>query len=115
MTEKKLIESQELARKLFSSLEKLGVKICLDHFGRLYSSLSYLSQFPIHELKLDPSLITNIYLRENENRQILKAMSRLSHSLNIRLLAEGVETTYQAMTLNRCGYDRAQGSYFSQP
>jgi len=115
LTEQELIENQDLARKVLRGLDNLGVKICLDHFGGIYSSLSHLSQFPIHEIKLDPSLIVNLRLQEKRHQQILKAIRSLSHSLKIDLITEGVETADQTEILKRCDYQIAQGAYFSQP
>jgi EAL domain-containing protein (putative c-di-GMP-specific phosphodiesterase class I) len=117
VTEKKLIESQNLARKVLQDLEALGVNICLDDFGGVYSSLRYLSYFPIHEIKLDPSLIQDLKPGKTgqRNRQIIKAISSLCQNLEIKAIAEGVETAEQTMILRMCGYHFAQGFYFSHP
>jgi len=115
ITEKKLIESQGLARNVLSDLEALGVSICLDDFGGIYSSLRHLSYFPIHEIKLDPSLIQGLQSGESgqRNQQIIKAIRYLCNNFEINPIAEGVETAEQTEVLKKCGCEVAQGVYFS--
>lgn len=117
ITEMILMEEEETAQKVLEDLEALGVKICLDDFGVGYSSLSYLSQFPIHELKIDNSLIQEIDTEAigKKNRKILKAIASLCNNLNISAIAAGVETQDQNLILSLCGYKTAQGDYFCQP
>ncbi len=117
ITENILMEKEETVPSVLEDLEALGVKICLDNFGVGYSSLSYLSQFPIHELKIDNRLIREIDTEEigKRNRQIVKAIASLCNNLNISAIAEGVEIQDQSLILIICGYQTAQGPYFCQP
>ena len=79
------------AAELLNGLQKLGVKISLDDFGTGYSSLNYLTNLPINTLKIDKSFIENICSNEKD-AFIAKSIISLAHSLNIRVVAEGVET-----------------------
>ncbi|MFP4337325.1 MAG: EAL domain-containing protein [Halothece sp.] len=117
ITEISLMQKEETAQKVLEDLEALGVKICLDDFGVGYSSLSYLSQFPIHELKVDSRIIQAIDQEEigKRNRQIVKAIASLCNNLNISAIAEGVETQDQSLILTIFGYQTAQGYYFCEP
>ena len=117
ITETILVEKQDLSQKVLNELEALGIKICLDDFGVGYSSLSYLNQFPIHEIKLDPSLIIDLEVGETRNKtqKLLKGISGLCRNLDIGAIAEGVETESQKLVLGVCGYEVAQGFYFCKP
>ena len=114
ITEEILLEKRQLALTILEELKSLGIRICLDGFGVGYSSLSSLNQFPIHCVKLDQSLMTNLD-HEEHNRQIIKAISHLCHSFKIGAIVTGVETNTQKMTIKECGYELAQGFHFCQP
>ncbi|QDZ39349.1 EAL domain-containing protein [Euhalothece natronophila Z-M001] len=117
ITEMILMDQEEMAQAILGELEALGVGICLDDFGIGYSSLSYLSQFPIHDLKINNSLIMDLDQGEigKKNRQIVKAIGNLCNSLKVRAIAEGVETQDQSLILNFYGYDTGQGNYYCHP
>ncbi len=95
-------------------LKELGVRIAIDDFGTGYSSLSYLRNFPIDTLKIDASFIRSLSDDVN-SREIASAVIALAHSLDIRVVAEGVETESQWRLLRGQGCDEVQGYYFSVP
>jgi diguanylate cyclase (GGDEF)-like protein/PAS domain S-box-containing protein len=105
-------------RKL-RDLKRLGVQLAIDDFGLGYSSLSYLKRFPVDFLKIDRSFIAGLGPEPNGDRtkdiEIVKAMIDLTHALNLRVIAEGVETAEQLARLRRMECDFAQGNYFSEP
>lgn len=97
-----------------TELKKLGVIIALDDFGSGYSSLTYLKKLPIDILKMDRMFIQNITHNEDEN-EIVKTVIKLAHILNIKVVAEGIETKEQLELLKAHGCDMGQGYYFSRP
>ena len=94
-------------------LKELGVELAIDDFGTGYSSLSYLSRFPVDGLKIDRSFVDK--LKENSDETIIvSSVVALAHSLDMEVVAEGVETAYQLARLRELGCDQAQGNYFSE-
>ncbi|MFT5453214.1 MAG: diguanylate cyclase (GGDEF)-like protein, partial [Enterobacterales bacterium] len=91
VTESVLIDNFESARKLLERYSEAGIKILLDDFGTGYSSLSYLHQFPINVLKVDRSFVSEMEKRE-ENMAIINTIRTLAVSLNMEVVAEGIET-----------------------
>lgn len=114
LTESLFIDNIERNLKQLNRLKDLGVRIAIDDFGTGYSSLSYLKRFPIDTLKIDRSFINTIHT-DMKNQAIVKAIIQLANSLELRVLAEGVETLEQAEFLleNDCEY--CQGFYFHKP
>ncbi len=100
--------------ELLIELKRLGVSIALDDFGTGYSSLSYLKRLPIDVLKIDKSFIDGIGVDE-KSEYIAESIIKLSHSLNLKVVAEGVETKEQLGYLDKMKCDAAQGYYFSKP
>ena len=105
--------------KLFK-LRELGVKLVIDDFGTGYSSLSYLQQFPIDSLKIDRSFISGGSNQDDpviatENLEIVKAVISLARSLNLLVVAEGVENEGQLEMLKDVKCDEAQGFFLSRP
>jgi diguanylate cyclase (GGDEF)-like protein len=96
-----------------NELKKLGVRIAIDDFGTGYSCLSYLKHFPIDTLKLDGSFLRDIGTRQDQ--QIALGVIALAHSLNLKVIAEGVETISQLAFLRANSCDRLQGYLFSRP
>jgi len=92
----------------------MGVTISIDDFGTGYSSLNYLKQFPIHALKVDRSFIRDINDDEND-AALTQAIIAMAHSLDISVVAEGVETKGQMIFLQKNRCDKIQGYYFSRP
>jgi predicted signal transduction protein with EAL and GGDEF domain len=113
ITESAIIERPETAERLLLQLKELGVSVALDDFGTGYSSLSYLMRFPIDKIKVDRSFVSQV----NGQRQagkIVAATISLAASLDITLVAEGVETLGQMVTLYELGCRQQQGWMFSK-
>jgi EAL domain-containing protein (putative c-di-GMP-specific phosphodiesterase class I) len=102
------------ATKLLSNLQELGVKVSLDDFGTGYSSLNYLTKMPIDTLKIDKSFIDNICTNEKD-AQIAESIIQLAHSLDIKVVAEGVEGEDQLAVLRGKHCDIIQGFIYSPP
>ena len=113
LTESMLMEDREFARKLLLKLRALGLKLSIDDFGTGYSSLSYLKKFPLNNLKVDQSFVKD--LQNADNASIVKAIVDLGHTLDMQIIAEGVETEQQLNKLEEFGVDFVQGYFFSKP
>ena len=114
ITESTLVSSITDATQLLYNLQELGVKISLDDFGTGYSSLNYLTKMPINTLKIDKSFIDNICTSEKD-AQIAESIIQLAHSLDIRVVAEGVESEEQLAILRGKHCDVIQGYIYSPP
>lgn len=114
ITESFLMNDPELAKAILLQLKDLGIRIVLDDFGTGFSSLSYLLNFPIDELKIDRSFVRNLKEGTREH-SIVKTIVRLAKSLDLVVTAEGVETEEQFELLKAEGCDYAQGFLFSRP
>ncbi len=114
ITESVLMQDSETTTAMLRALKKMGIKISLDDFGTGYSSLSYLSRFPIDILKIDKSFIHGIN-RNSDDYAIVRAITALARSLNLSVVAEGIELTEQLDSLRREKCDRVQGYLFSKP
>ena len=114
ITESVLMQDSETTIGMLRALKKMGIKISLDDFGTGYSSLSYLSRFPIDILKIDKSFIRGIN-RNSDDYAIVRAITALARSLNLSVVAEGIESTEQLESLRREKCDRVQGYLFSKP
>lgn len=95
-------------------LKKLGFKLAIDDFGTGYSSLSYLIKFPLDYLKIDRSFIQQITTLD-EKQAVVDAIIQMSHRLNMKVIAEGVEQDKQVELLRSMGCDIIQGYYYSKP
>ena len=114
ITESMLMGNIDHFAKLLHEINDLGVSISLDDFGTGYSSLSYLKKFPINELKIDKSFLTDVPAIKQDNL-IVKAIIAMSHGLGQKVVAEGVENEAQLAFLKALNCDIIQGSYFSTP
>ncbi len=114
LTESMLVQNTEVAIRRLNALKALGVTIAIDDFGTGYSSLSYLQQFPFDILKIDRCFIRNITENAN-NAAITKAIIEMAKSLNLKLIAEGVETEAELSFVCQHQCDGMQGYLFSRP
>jgi EAL domain-containing protein (putative c-di-GMP-specific phosphodiesterase class I) len=104
----------ELTVSMLSMLRDKGVRVAVDDFGTGYSSLSYLRKFPLDALKIDKSFVRQITTIPDETA-IVRAIINMGRSLDLQVIAEGVETKDQLDFLSAYGCDEAQGYYFSKP
>lgn len=104
----------DTASNVLKELRKIGVKVAIDDFGTGYSSLSYLKRFRIDHLKIDQSFVQDI-MNDVDNRDIISTIIKLGHNLNLKVVAEGVETEEQLDFLKKHHCDILQGYYFSRP
>ncbi len=115
LTESALVQDINTAIDIMKGFRSLGVELALDDFGTGYSSLSYLMQFPVNKIKIDRSFVKIIEEGKEENYAVTKGIIELGHSLNLKVIAEGVETKAQLRYLKQHKCDQIQGYYFSQP
>jgi diguanylate cyclase (GGDEF)-like protein len=114
ITEEFLMSDRERARNILTRLRGGGVQISIDDYGTGYSSLGYLRELPIDELKLDQSFV--LPMADDARAAALVASTiALAHSLGLRMVAEGVETEVAYAALKRLGCDQAQGYFMSRP
>ncbi|AUB39253.1 CheY chemotaxis protein or a CheY-like REC [Nostoc flagelliforme CCNUN1] len=114
ITESVLMENMQSATFMLLQLQEMNIQIHLDDFGIGYSSLSYLHRFASNALKIDRSFVTKIGAN-GENLEIVQAIITLAQSLNIDVIAEGVETVEQLALLRAMKCKHAQGYFFSKP
>ena len=114
LTESALMKNADLAASILSTLRETGVRVAVDDFGTGYSSLSYLRRFPLDALKIDQSFVQLITTHPNDTI-IVRAIMSMGQSLNLRVIAEGVETQAQLDFLKAHQCDEAQGYYFGWP
>ncbi len=114
VTESQIMQNPEAAIDALHTVKSLGISIAVDDFGTGYSSLSYLKRLPIDKLKIDRSFIKELP-QDSEDAAIVKAIVALAKSLNIELIAEGVETEEQKKFLLREGCAQIQGYLYSRP
>jgi diguanylate cyclase (GGDEF)-like protein/PAS domain S-box-containing protein len=114
LTESLLMKRPESTESILKTLRARGVQLAVDDFGTGYSSLSYLRKFSMDVLKIDKSFVRQITTAPNET-SIVTAMISMGRSLNLRVVAEGVETQTELAFLQARQCDEAQGFYFSRP
>jgi diguanylate cyclase (GGDEF)-like protein len=113
LTETAVMESRGRAERVFSKLRQLGIGIMVDDFGTGYSSLAYLQHLPIEGLKIDRSFV-NAMLREEKANTIVHAIVAIAQALQLRVIAEGIETREEVDRLRAIGLQYGQGYYFSE-
>lgn len=114
ITERLLMGQPDNAKDTLSMCQKAGMSISIDDFGTGYSSLSYLHYFPIDTLKIDRSFVKDMMNNES-SMALVKSIIGLGKSLNMKIIAEGVENQEEAVALRELGCDSAQGYYYSKP
>jgi EAL domain-containing protein (putative c-di-GMP-specific phosphodiesterase class I) len=112
ITESALMSDPEKSVTILEQLSRMGVVVSVDDFGTGYSSMSYLRRFPIDKLKIDRGFISELLSRPDD-KSIVTAIVSLAHSLRLKVVAEGVETTEQLDLLKSLGCDQYQGYCFS--
>jgi EAL domain-containing protein (putative c-di-GMP-specific phosphodiesterase class I) len=114
LTEGLAMHGAEKYVHMLGQIKELGVQIAVDDFGTGYSSLSYLKRFPVDQLKVDRSFVTDL-ATDPDDAVIVQAIIALGHKLGLRVVAEGVETEEQLQFLRRCQCDEMQGFLFGAP
>ena len=113
LTESVLIENYGQTQQTLDLLRRFGVQLSIDDFGTGYSSLSYLRELPVHTLKIDRAFVTDIE-HSSQARSLIQGMVEMGHSLQLQVLAEGVETREQMEILTAAGCDQIQGFHISK-
>lgn len=113
ITETVAMQDVEQTLRVLHELRNKGVRVSIDDFGTGYSSLSYLKQFPIDTIKLDRSFVHDI--TAPQDAAIARTVIAMAHSLQMKVLAEGVETEHQLRFLEENSCDRLQGYFYSVP
>ncbi len=113
ITETILMKDTELAKDILRQLGELGIKAAIDDFGTGYSSLNYLKNLPIHYLKIDRTFVRDF--SQGTNSAITKTIVGLGQSLELKTIAEGIESEEQKQFLLEIGCDEGQGYLFSPP
>jgi EAL domain-containing protein (putative c-di-GMP-specific phosphodiesterase class I) len=114
ITESAALRNAEATQAALFGLRELGVGVAIDDFGTGYASLSYLRTFPVDIVKIDLSFISGLG-KQPQSAAIVSAVISLAHSLDVEVVAEGVETREQAALLRGYGCDRAQGYLYGPP
>lgn len=113
LTESALINNVTMTREKIVQLKSYGIEVSVDDFGTGYSSLSYLNKFPISALKIDQAFVRNMD-KDGGNRAIVGTIVALAESLSLSVIAEGVETLDELISLQELGCHSYQGFYFSK-
>ncbi|HFE48996.1 MAG TPA: GGDEF domain-containing protein, partial [Chromatiaceae bacterium] len=113
ITEGVLMDGHGYVDKALGEFTGVGIRLVMDDFGTGYSSLSYLRSYPFDVIKIDRSFVHDIIIDE-EDRELVSAAISMAHGLNMKVVAEGVETREQLELLARMGCDCAQGNLFSE-
>ncbi len=114
ITEGAAMQNVHLTTKVLHDLQGMGVRIAIDDFGTGYSSLSYLKEFPIDTLKIDQSFVRDV-IADRSDAAIVSAIIAMAHSLDLKVIAEGVETRHQLAFLRQRGCDEFQGYLLARP
>jgi EAL domain-containing protein (putative c-di-GMP-specific phosphodiesterase class I) len=114
LTESALIEDIEMSAGVLKEMKKLGILLSVDDFGTGYSGLAYLRRFPLDTLKLDRSFVIQ-HDDGISSFKFIKAFVDLAHSLNLSVVAEGVETNETLQFLREAACDEAQGYLLARP
>jgi diguanylate cyclase (GGDEF)-like protein len=113
LTETVLMDEGKQTQQTLQDLQRLGIKLHIDDFGTGYASLSYLQRFSAHGLKIDRSFIAG--LQERKSYELIRAIIAMAHALNMKVVAEGIETPWQLEQLKDLGCDYGQGYLLAKP
>ncbi len=114
ITESSIIQDLEQAERIIQKIRKLGHKVCLDDFGAGAASFQYIRALTVDYIKIDGAYVRTALKRKKE-AMLLKAISSLAHDLDIRTIAESIETEEQRAMLKKLGVDQGQGYLFGKP
>lgn len=114
LTESVAMESGETLHRKMHDISQMGVQLAIDDFGTGFSSLNYIKQFPIHKLKIDKTFVDNCDTNADD-AAIIQTVIALGHALNLKIIAEGVETDDQEAFLRASECDEIQGYNRSKP
>jgi EAL domain-containing protein (putative c-di-GMP-specific phosphodiesterase class I) len=114
ITESALMEDPRGSQAALRSLRALGVSTAIDDYGTGYSSLAYIKQLAVNELKIDRGFVSGMEA-DARNAAIVRSTIELGHNLGLAVVAEGVETDHELAELRRFGCDIAQGYHFARP
>ncbi len=114
ITESAIMERTATSTQNLKKIEEMGIRLAVDDFGTGYSSLAQLQRFPASTVKIDRSFVSRM-AEDHESLEIVRAVNALGHSLNMDVIAEGVETRQQLLLLKEIGCDCVQGFYFDKP
>ncbi|RZL29235.1 MAG: EAL domain-containing protein [Sphingomonas sp.] len=108
------MENSGRAAGQLAALDDAGIQLAIDDFGTGYSSLAYLQRLPAKVVKIDQSFVRDLANHERE-QALVRSMISLSHDLDYRVVAEGIETMEAAELLKQMGCDEGQGYFFARP
>ncbi|MEM7292941.1 MAG: EAL domain-containing protein [Pseudomonadota bacterium] len=114
ITESSIMENTDKSLASMDALRALGVTLAIDDFGTGYSSLSYLKEFPVQTLKIDQSFVADL-CTDHYDKAIVSTIVELSHSFELKVVAEGIEHLAQKDMLNKMGCDVGQGYFIGKP
>ena len=114
LTEATIMNDPQMVLASMAAMKALGLQLSIDDFGTGYSSLSYLKKLPVDKLKIDQSFIHNI-ATDKDNAAVVRAVISIGRSMQLKVIAEGVENASQLAWLQSEGSQEAQGYYFSRP
>jgi len=114
LTERTVMVAPDRAEEALNKIVAAGAQVSIDDFGTGHSSLAYLKNLPVHELKIDRSFVSDMTV-SNHDRVIVVAAIQLGHNLGLRIVAEGVETAAVHEALRQQGCDQGQGYLYARP
>jgi EAL domain-containing protein (putative c-di-GMP-specific phosphodiesterase class I) len=114
LTESDIMSDPMRAKYVLAEIRTIGASISIDDFGTGYSSLAYLKQLPVSEIKIDRSFVIEM-LEDDNDKAIVQTIISLGHNLDLKVVAEGVESNDAYVLLNQQNCDIAQGYYINRP